>query len=91
MGILVALIGVAIIAAVVVASFTAVLGGVIGGELEDERRIVKSGCEKLQSVFRAPFYYSSNVSFNLSMNPFFLAFPFDSEAGSSWFSVFPVN
>ena len=36
MGILVALIGVAIIAAVVVASFTAVLGGVIGGELEDE-------------------------------------------------------
>ena len=30
MGILVALIGVAIIAAVVVASFTAVLGGVIG-------------------------------------------------------------
>ena len=33
MGILVALIGVA---AVVVASFTAVLGGVIGGELEDE-------------------------------------------------------
>ena len=31
MGILVALIGVAIIAAVVVASFTAVLGGVIGG------------------------------------------------------------
>ena len=34
MGILVALIGVAIIAAV--ASFTAVLGGVIGGELEDE-------------------------------------------------------
>lgn len=36
MGILVALIGVAIIAAVVVASFTAVLGGVIGRELEDE-------------------------------------------------------
>ena len=36
MGILVALIGVAIIAAVVVASFTAVLGGVIVGELEDE-------------------------------------------------------
>ena len=36
MGILVALIGVAIIAAVVVASGTAVLGGVIGGELEDE-------------------------------------------------------
>lgn len=36
MGILVALIGVAIIAAVVVASFTAVLGGFIGGELEDE-------------------------------------------------------
>ena len=37
MGILlVALIGVAIIAAVVVASFTAVLGGVIGVELEDE-------------------------------------------------------
>ena len=36
MDILVALIGVAIIAAVVVASFTAVLGGVIGEELEDE-------------------------------------------------------
>ena len=36
MGILIALIGVAIIAAVVVASFTAVLGGVIGAELEDE-------------------------------------------------------
>ena len=36
MGILVALIGVAIIAAVVVASFTAVLGGVIVVELEDE-------------------------------------------------------
>ena len=36
MGILVALIGVAIIAAVVVASFPAFLGGVIGGELEDE-------------------------------------------------------
>ena len=36
MGILVALIGVAIIAAVVVASFTAVLGGVLGVELEDE-------------------------------------------------------
>ena len=36
MDILVALIGVAIIAAVVVASFTAVLGGVIVGELEDE-------------------------------------------------------
>ena len=34
--VLLALIGVAIIAAVVVASFTAVLGGVIGGELEDE-------------------------------------------------------
>ena len=39
MGILVALIGVAIIAAVVVASFTAVLGGVIGGELEDEDNV----------------------------------------------------
>ena len=41
MGILVALIGVAIIAAVVVASFTAVLGGVIGGELEDEEEAVE--------------------------------------------------
>lgn len=36
MGILVALIGVAISPLSVVASFTAVLGGVIGGELEDE-------------------------------------------------------
>ena len=36
MGILVALIGVALIAAGVLACFTAVLGGVIGGELEDE-------------------------------------------------------
>lgn len=92
MGILVALIGVAIIAAVVVASFTAVLGGVIGGELEDEGRIVKKWAAKNSIGFsQPPFYYSSNVSFNLSMNPFFLALPFDSEAGSSWFSVFPVN
>ena len=52
MGILVALIGVAIIAAVVVASFTAVLGGVIGGELEDE----ESGCEKLNRVFRSHLF-----------------------------------
>ncbi len=52
MGILVALIGVAIIAAVVVASFTAVLGGVIGGELEDEEEKKKGGCEKFNRVFR---------------------------------------
>ena len=46
MGILVALIGVAIIAAVVVASFTAVLGGVIGRKTERRRIIKKGGCEK---------------------------------------------
>ena len=56
MGILVALIGVAIIAAVVVASFTAVLGGVIGGELEDEEEIKKGGCEKFNRVFHSHLF-----------------------------------
>ena len=53
MGILVALIGVAIIAAVVVASFTAVLGGVIGGELEDEEKKVagKNSIEFFTATF----------------------------------------
>lgn len=55
MGILVALIGVAIIAAVVVASFTAVLGGVIGGELEDERRIKKVAVKNSIEFFTATF------------------------------------
>ena len=55
MGILVALIGVAIIAAVVVASFTAVLGGVIGGELEDEEN-KKGGCEKFNRVFHSHLF-----------------------------------
>ena len=56
MGILVALIGVAIIAAVVVASFTAVLGGVIGGELEETKKNKKGGCEKFNRVFHSHLF-----------------------------------